>query len=133
MSSVNVGKWINAYRRERGISQSELARRLNCTKQTVSNYERGIREPDYNTLATIAEILGIPLSMFITGTDVQHNENAPVVNISDVKPSNKYSWEAMVLASDYDALDDYGRKAVRAVADVEMERMVQEVAQQSSA
>lgn len=63
---VNVGKMIAAIRKERGMSQSMLANKLNISKQAVSNYERGKREPDYVTLEAIADILNTPMSMLIS-------------------------------------------------------------------
>ena len=63
---VNVGKMISTIRRERGISQIELAELVGMSKQAISNYERGLREPDYVTLEAIADVLNVPVSMLIS-------------------------------------------------------------------
>lgn len=63
---IDVGKMIASIRRERGLSQVQLADKLGLSKQAVSNYERGIREPDYVTLEAIADVLNVPISMLIS-------------------------------------------------------------------
>lgn len=62
----NIGTMILKLRQERKLSQDELARRLNCTKQTISNYERNVRRPDYEMLEAIADVLNVPLTFFIS-------------------------------------------------------------------
>ena len=48
----------------RGITQTELARRLNTTKETVSRLERGIAAPSLGRLARIAHFLNFSLHDF---------------------------------------------------------------------
>ncbi len=62
----NFGNLIAAVRRERKISQLQLAKALNVTKQTISNYERGERRPDYEMLEAIADVLNVPMGFFLT-------------------------------------------------------------------
>lgn len=45
------------YRKQLGLSQAEIARRLGISRQTFNNYELGKREADYETLLKIAEEL----------------------------------------------------------------------------
>ena len=61
-----IGEKIRRIRTERQITQNELAQRLGCAKQTVSNYESGRREPDYETLEAIGDVLNVPMSYFLT-------------------------------------------------------------------
>lgn len=68
---LDVGKMIAQIRKDRGMSQIQLARKANLTKQTISNYERGERKPDYVTLETIADILNVPVSMLISREEQQ--------------------------------------------------------------
>lgn len=63
---IDVGKMIASIRNDRGYSQQQLANKLGITKQAVSNYERGLREPDYVTLEAIADVLNVPVSMLIS-------------------------------------------------------------------
>lgn len=66
---IDVGKMIATIRKERGMSQLQLAEKLSISKQAISNYERGTREPDYVTLEAIADVLNVPMSMLISSED----------------------------------------------------------------
>lgn len=63
---IYVGKMIAKVRIERGYSQKQLADKLNLSKQAISNYETGKREPDYVTLEAIADALNVPVTMLIS-------------------------------------------------------------------
>ena len=49
---------IHKYRVANGMSQSDLAKRLKVSQNTVSQWETGIRKPDIVTLKKLAKILG---------------------------------------------------------------------------
>ena len=49
MDSI-IGNNIKRLREINNMSQDELADKLFCTRQTISNYERGISEPDIDTI-----------------------------------------------------------------------------------
>jgi transcriptional regulator with XRE-family HTH domain len=57
--SANIARAIIAQRSEQGVSQSELARRLNCTPGNIWRLESDYRGccPTVNTLARIAKVL----------------------------------------------------------------------------
>ena len=63
---IDVGKMIAKVRNDRGYSQQRLADKLNLSKQAISNYETGKREPDYVTLEAIADALNVPITMLIS-------------------------------------------------------------------
>ena len=46
------------YRKEKGITQRELAEKLGVTQPTITQYETGARKPDIVMLKKIATILG---------------------------------------------------------------------------
>lgn len=54
-----IGKRIQKYREERGISRNEFAELLNVTPPTVHRWETGVRMPDLATIMKIANILGV--------------------------------------------------------------------------
>lgn len=62
----NIGQMIALLRKERHLSQEALAARVQCTKQTISNYERGTRRPDYEVLEAIADVLNVPITFFLS-------------------------------------------------------------------
>ena len=56
---MEIGEKIKRARQEAGITQAELARRLNVTPQTISQYERGLINPKYETALKFAEALDL--------------------------------------------------------------------------
>ncbi len=68
----DIGKNIREARIRRGWTQEEMAERLYCTRQTVSNYEQGRSRPDVETLTKIAEVLGTDATELIYGTSSQN-------------------------------------------------------------
>lgn len=62
----NFGSLIAKLRKEKGLSQEEFAAVIGCTKQAISNYERNIRKPDYETLEAIADEFNVPMGFFLS-------------------------------------------------------------------
>lgn len=62
-----VGKNIKKAREAKGLSQEQLAERLNVTRQAVSNWERGKSEPDIETLQRLSDVLEISVEELIYG------------------------------------------------------------------
>ena len=56
---------IKTYRKERGLTQEELAIRLNVVRQTVSKWEKGLSVPDADMLQRISEVLEISVSQLL--------------------------------------------------------------------
>lgn len=52
---------LKALRKRKGITQEELATRLNVVRQTVSKWEKGLSVPDSELLIKLAEILEVPV------------------------------------------------------------------------
>ena len=73
---MNIGERVMALRKEKNISQTELAKRLNVSRQAVSKWEQGVSSPDTERLIQLAEILGTEVEYLATGT---HPEPGSVV------------------------------------------------------
>lgn len=56
---------LKALRKRKGITQEELATRLNVVRQTVSKWEKGLSVPDSELLIKLAEILEVPVSQLL--------------------------------------------------------------------
>ena len=59
MENENIGKLISKIRKEKGMTQKDLADKLNVTDRAVSKWERGLSYPDTASLPALAEILGV--------------------------------------------------------------------------
>lgn len=56
---------LKALRKRKGITQEELATRLNVVRQTVSKWEKGLSVPDSELLIKLAEVLEAPVSQLL--------------------------------------------------------------------
>ncbi len=62
---------IKAIRKSKGLSQEELAVKLNVVRQTISKWEMGLSVPDSDMLISISEALEIPVSTLLGETVVE--------------------------------------------------------------
>ena len=62
-----LGRRIGALRRERGLSQAELAARLGISPSAMGMYEQGRREPSADTLVALARELQVSTDFLLTG------------------------------------------------------------------
>jgi len=69
MDIINFGTRLKSVRLSKDITQDELAKICNTTKQVISRYERGERTPKITVASEYADKLGIDLS-YLLGEDV---------------------------------------------------------------
>lgn len=62
MEAKELGAFIAGIRKEKQITQAELAKRLHVTDKAVSRWEQGVGYPDINTLEPLADALGVTLT-----------------------------------------------------------------------
>ena len=62
------GERLRALREHQELSQGEASQKMEIMQNTYSRYERGIREPDYNTLKKIANFFGVSID-YLLGND----------------------------------------------------------------
>ena len=63
-----LGERIALLRRSRGLSQSELARRLQISASAMGMYEQGRREPSVQVLVALARELEVTTDFLLTGS-----------------------------------------------------------------
>ena len=50
---------LKELRKDKDLSQKKLAKDLNVDQRSISNWEKGVREPDFNTLIQIAKYFDV--------------------------------------------------------------------------
>ena len=68
MEKKTLGMTVSALRKEKGMTQTQLAEQLGVTDKAVSKWERDISCPDINTLPRLAEILGVSVNDLMQST-----------------------------------------------------------------
>ena len=56
---------IRLIRKAKGLSQEELAIKLNVVRQTISKWEKGLSVPDSDLLISLSEVLETPVSTLL--------------------------------------------------------------------
>lgn len=76
-----MGTRIAALRRSAGMSQAELARRLNVSTSTIGMYEQGRREPSADRLVALAGLFGVTTDYLLTGANGPAPDTGEVARI----------------------------------------------------
>ena len=71
MDQIKIGKFIAQLRKEKNLTQKELADRLGVTDRAVSNWENGRRMPDYSIVRSLCAELGITINDLLAGERVE--------------------------------------------------------------
>ena len=72
---MRFGELLAKLRKEKGILQKELATYLNVTVATISNYEKGVHSPDYETLVKLADFFDVSTDYLLQRTDYRASIN----------------------------------------------------------
>lgn len=70
MANRTMGETISMLRKEKGLTQRELAEMLHITDKAVSKWEREQSYPDIGTIPRLAEILGVSVEELMTAKTV---------------------------------------------------------------
>lgn len=76
-----IGTNISAYRKRLGLTQAELAQRLNYTDKAVSKWERGDSMPDVLTLVQLAEQFEISVNDLVTDPNALPEQTGAVQQV----------------------------------------------------
>lgn len=70
MANRSMGEIISTLRKEKGMTQKEIADILNITDKAVSKWERDIACPDTQTIPKLAEILGVSVEELLNAKSI---------------------------------------------------------------
>ncbi len=90
---------INELRKERNVSQKELASYLNVSQAQISKYESGLNEPDISTLIKIADFFQISIDDLLEHNyaKTSYTSNELVKMIELCSPSEKLLIQNMII------------------------------------
>lgn len=95
--NAKIGPRLARVRKLRNMTQGQLAERVGVTKQTISNYENGVRMPDFEILDAISIALDTTLSYLVGSSDDPDEKPRNVRDISDqsATPSRSREWRVL--------------------------------------
>lgn len=77
MDAKKFGAFIAAMRKEKNMTQMDLARKLQVTDKAVSKWERGLGFPDINTIEPLADALGLSVLEVMRSERIVEAEISP--------------------------------------------------------
>lgn len=86
ITQIEIGKRIAECRREKKLTQDELANRVGVTAQALSQYERGLRYPDVGILKSLCDVLNASAD-YLLGL-----EDKKITEFEDPKIQNEIWW-----------------------------------------
>ena len=118
---MTMGERIKQLRKEKGMTQTDLAHTLNVTKGTVSTWETNSRTPGFETLNTMCDLFQRSLDYIMGRSDDATPPNQSEVD-ADALAISQVEEDLTEYALKYARLDQYGREAVEAIIRAEYNR-----------
>lgn len=85
MDQEKIGRFIAELRKEKSLTQQELADKLNVTDRAISHWENGRRLPDISLLKELGEVFNVTIDELISGKRMTADEQKKLLNESIVE------------------------------------------------
>ena len=101
MDQLKIGKFIAECRKQKNLTQMQLAEKLGITDKAISKWERSIAMPDTSIMLELCDILGISVNELLSGEKIsmennnQKNEQLLLDMANELEKKNKTIWNAM--------------------------------------
>ncbi len=101
MDQVKIGKFIAERRKQTGLTQAQLAEKMNITDRAVSKWETGRAMPDTAIMLDLCDTLGITVNELLMGekTSMENNdkknEQLLLEMAQELEKKNKTIWTTM--------------------------------------
>ena len=100
-----VGLRIKTMRQSRKMTQADLAKAIDQSQSSITMYETGRREPDFETLEALADVFNVPISSFMTDDPFGWTPSYQIASTS----------EARIISTGVDKLNKQDRERALAV------------------
>jgi len=92
MDQQKIGRFLKDLRKERGVTQEQLAERLGVSNRSVSRWENGVTMPDFDLLIQIAKLYDVEIEEILDGErkvkKVDRETEATMQKIADYNKNN---------------------------------------------
>ena len=95
MDQLKIGKFIAECRKQKNLTQMQLAEKLGITDKAISKWERGIAMPDSSIMLELCDILGISVNELLSGDMIDMKEY-------EKKSEELHGWIAFLRHPCYD-------------------------------
>ena len=100
MDQIRIGRFIAECRKQKNLTQVQLAEKLSVTDKAVSKWERGIAMPDTSIMLELCDILSISVNELLSGEKIdmennsQKSEQLLIEMTKELERKNKTIWNA---------------------------------------
>lgn len=101
-----IAQRLRSARKAKGLTQEELASKLNTTKGTISNYENNHSSPPNEMLTLLANTLGVSTDWLLGRTD----NSSPQTTNKSIAKTDKTDELTTIMYHKWDQLDERRRK-----------------------
>lgn len=95
MNQEKIGKFIAELRKEKNMTQQELADKISVTDRAISNWENGRRLPDYSLLKDLSKELNISINELLSGDRLSEKELKQKADENIIKYSELIIFKSM--------------------------------------
>jgi transcriptional regulator with XRE-family HTH domain len=89
MDRKEIGKFIRELRKEKNLSQYELADIIHISRESISKWERGIGKPDKNCIQQLSKIFGVSTDELILGRKIENKFESETLSLNLYDKMNK--------------------------------------------
>ena len=102
MDQIKTGNYIAGLRKEKNMTQRELAERINVSDKTISKWETGKSMPDLDCIGALCETLGVSVNEIISGEslsadDYSRKAEETIMTLMEENEKNKKGNMAMTI------------------------------------
>ena len=83
MNQIKIGEFLKELRKEKGLTQEQLAEQFNVSRRSVSRWETGKNMPDISLLVEIAEFYDTSIPEIINGERKSEKMNEEVKEVAE--------------------------------------------------
>ena len=95
MDQIRIGKFIATQRKQKELTQEQLAEKLGITKNAISKWERGLCLMDMSLLKPLSEILGVSINEILAGELIENKDIAQKSEENLIKLSELVNLQSM--------------------------------------
>ncbi len=97
MDQIRIGTFLKTLRKEKGITQEQLAERMGVSNRTVSRWETGINMPDISLLAELADYYSVSIPELVDGERKSGEMNEEVKEVAGKMADYAESEKAVMI------------------------------------
>ncbi len=99
MNQIAIGDYISQKRREKNLTQAQLAEQLGVSDKTVSKWENGKSMPDYAVIERLCGALGVSVAELLAGCDQHEQGTDPAQMLELIRKTQELEAQKNVIYS----------------------------------